>query len=844
MTEIIKLSGGQIHFSAENSVYKIKDGTVFVYIIPSESSKNGRRLFLCEVRSGMTVPSLYYKSDDKIWRFGFVAAESAEIIREDGAADGETTENFAKYINLKNYYIEGFEEGIAELYRLNNIKEDAFVHSTSMEQERFREGGLNLIDGVFKKAKSRFYNKREANCVYKASERLCEYLNIPIADYSKIKKGCDAVDVYSIARISHFLARDIMLGDGWYKKDLGAVLVYSADGESVFACIPRTGGGYAAYDPQSGESVNVNSEFAQKLGLGAVMFYRPFENKSLSVSDLIKFGLAAVQKIDLIKIFICTLIGALVGLLIPVLTQKIYDVFIPSGEKAALIRFCFAITAFIMGNTAFSVVKNLISFGTASCVSYSAQSAAYDRIFGFRESFYGGYDSADLAMRTMNVGNITKDITEGILSGAAVLVMCVVYGVRMFAYSPNLSRISFLMILIYAALYVWICLTAVKYRKSENELTGKVNSTLYQMITGVSKIRTASAEDAALYEYIKPYTAFRKAVIKGDRLELLSASLSVLADGVFTVVLYGIMIKSPEISVGTFMAFVSLFGMFSASVMSLADKAELFTSLKPRYERIKPVLENVPEFEDGTEMPGDLSGEIELNNIRFGYDDKPVLDGINLHIRSGEYIGIVGPSGCGKSTLFKLLLGFEKPQSGKIFYDSRDMESMDKRELRKSLGVVLQDGGLIPGSIYENITITAPNITYNRVKEIAAAVGLEKDIDEMAMGLHTLIGDESATLSGGQIQRILIARAIAANPKILLFDEATSALDNITQTKVCKSLDSMNVTRVVIAHRLSTVIGCDRIIVLNNGKIEEEGTFEQLMKEDGYFKKTAERQII
>ena len=182
---------------------------------------------------------------------GSVAAESAEIIREDGAADGEITENFAKYINLKNYYIEGFEEGIAELYRLNNVKEDAFVHSTSMEQERFRESGLNLIDGVFKKAKSRFYNKREANCVYKASERLCEYLNIPIADYSKIKKGCDAVDVYSIARISHFLARDIMLGDGWYRKRIWGRFWYTRRTAKAFLRVfpKRTGGGYAAYDP-------------------------------------------------------------------------------------------------------------------------------------------------------------------------------------------------------------------------------------------------------------------------------------------------------------------------------------------------------------------------------------------------------------------------------------------------------------------------------------------------------------------------------------------------------------------------------------------------------------------
>ena len=233
-----------------------------------------------------------------------------------------------------------------------------------------------------------------------------------------------------------------------------------------------------------------------------------------------------------------------------------------------------------------------------------------------------------------------------------------------------------------------------------------------------------------------------------------------------------------------------------------------------------------------------------MNSI-FPYSpDAPnVLQNIDLNIKPGEYVGLVGPSGCGKSTLMKLLLGFEKPTQGKIYYDNKDIDSIDKRELRKKMGVVLQDGKLISGSIFENITITAPNATVTDVRQVIKNVGLEKDIQEMPMGLHTILSEDCGTISGGQQQRILIARAIISNPKILFFDEATSALDNVTQSMVCETLEQMDSTRIVIAHRLSTIMRCDRIIVLNAGKVVEQGTYAELMENKGLFYNLASRQM-
>jgi ATP-binding cassette subfamily C protein len=267
--------------------------------------------------------------------------------------------------------------------------------------------------------------------------------------------------------------------------------------------------------------------------------------------------------------------------------------------------------------------------------------------------------------------------------------------------------------------------------------------------------------------------------------------------------------------------------------------------LRPTFDRFKPIFETACENDGESELPGNITGDISIQHVSFAYGDnqKPVLRDICLDILPGEYIGIVGASGCGKSTLLKLLLGFEVPDSGQIFYGGQDLRTLDKQALRKNLGVVLQNGKLIAGSIYENITVTAPEATMTDVQSVLEAVGLKDDVAQMPMGVQTVLSESSGTISGGQQQRIMIARAIIGKPAVLIFDEATSALDNLTQAAVCASLDKMNVTRIVVAHRLSTIRTCDRIVVLQDGSVAEEGNYETLMKSKGLFYQLASRQI-
>ena len=221
-----------------------------------------------------------------------------------------------------------------------------------------------------------------------------------------------------------------------------------------------------------------------------------------------------------------------------------------------------------------------------------------------------------------------------------------------------------------------------------------------------------------------------------------------------------------------------------------------------------------------------------------------VIDGLDLKIRAGEYVAIVGTTGCGKSTLLRLLLGFETPEKGAVYYDGKDLAKLDLRSLRRHIGTVTQNGTLFQGDIYSNIVISAPQLSLDEAWEAAEIAGIADDIRAMPMGMQTVISEGQGGISGGQKQRLMIARAVAPRPKILLFDEATSALDNKTQKKVSDALDALKCTRIVIAHRLSTIRNCDRILVLSGGKIRESGTYDELIAQKGFFAELVERQRL
>ncbi len=309
--------------------------------------------------------------------------------------------------------------------------------------------------------------------------------------------------------------------------------------------------------------------------------------------------------------------------------------------------------------------------------------------------------------------------------------------------------------------------------------------------------------------------------------------------------MYYVAVKN-HVSVADYYAFNSAYAYISSAFSALAAIALTVATIKPSLDIIMPLMEAVPEQQNDKETVTNISGAIELSHLSFRYSPEGpmIIDDLSLTIPARQYVAVVGRTGCGKSTLMRLLLGFEKPTKGAIFYDRKDTRHLDMRSVRRLIGTVMQDGTLFGGSIFENITISAPTLTLDDAWKAAELAGIADSIREMPMGMHTVLQDGGGGISGGQRQRLMIARAIAPKPKLLLLDEATSALDNITQKQVSEALDRMRCTRIVIAHRLSTIRHCDRILVLDQGKIVEDGTYEQLMEKKGFFAELVERQQV
>jgi ABC-type bacteriocin/lantibiotic exporter with double-glycine peptidase domain len=376
------------------------------------------------------------------------------------------------------------------------------------------------------------------------------------------------------------------------------------------------------------------------------------------------------------------------------------------------------------------------------------------------------------------------------------------------------------------------------------DLAPKFTSLIFALFGGMQKIKIAGAEKRAFAKWAEKYSEigvldyFQPFVLNfKEVIYTIISSISMLVLYYFA--------STSNVSLANYTSFHIAYGAVSAAIMGLSSVVLEIATLKPTLDMVKPILNEVPESSEKRKIIHSLSGDVEINNVKFRYnEDGPlILDNITLKIKKGEYIAIVGKTGCGKSTLLRLLLGFEKPQTGAIYYGGHDLNTLDLRNVRQKIGVVMQNGSLFPGEIFSNIIVTSPLKTLDDAWEAARLAGIKNDIKMMPMGMHTLIAEGSGGISGGQKQRIMIARAIIGRPTILYFDEATSALDNITQQHVSDSIGSLKCTRLVIAHRLSTVKHCDRILVLDKGKIAEEGKFEELMAKKGLFYELAKRQI-
>lgn len=640
------------------------------------------------------------------------------------------------------------------------------------------------------------------------------------------------------------MRRTVKLEKGWYKDAIGALLGTRKDG-TVVALLPRRFFGYSYYDETTGREVRLSSTTEEDIEETAICFYKPFPAKKLNIPTMLRYVIGCVPVSAYGLVIIMMLLTTLVGMLSPRITHIIFDEVIPSESMRlfwAVIVFsvCLSISTMLMG-----ILKSLIDGRVSTQMSMSIQSATMARVLSLPAEFFKKYSAGELSTKLQYFNSLCSTLYSSFMVTGLGSIFSLIYITQVFTYAPALVFPSLCITVATLGFSIFNTFIRMKNSRQSMEVSGKKNGLTYALLTGIQKIKLSGSERRAFTRWTKVYAEEVRTTYGIPLAILLSGTIGMAISLTGTIVMYYFAVQS-GVSVADYYAFTAAYGMVSGAFSSLVGIGLQAANIRPTLEQVKPIMEAVPEISEDKKVVTRVSGGIELNNVSFRYNESMpwVLDNLSLKIKPGQYVAIVGKTGCGKSTLLRLLLGFETAQKGAVYYDGKNIDTLDLKSLRKKIGVVMQNGKLFHGDIFSNITIAAPWLTLGDAWEAAELADIAEDIRAMPMGMHTIIAEGSGGISGGQRQRLMIARAIAPKPKILMFDEATSALDNITQRKVSEALDGLKCTRIVIAHRLSTIRHCDRIIVLDGGKIIEDGTYDELVAMDGFFTELVKRQRI
>ena len=641
------------------------------------------------------------------------------------------------------------------------------------------------------------------------------------------------------------MRRTVRLEKGWYRDAVGAMLGVMKESGRVVALIPAGFSGYCYIDPDSGKKIKINRRNQRLFDSEAIAFYKPFPLKKIGLGSVAKYIAETLSAADFALIALATLALSLIGMLSPKLNNILFAAVLPSGSVRLLLSIAVFTVSVSVSSLLISATKEMITARINTKMSVSVQAAAMMRIMSLPADFFKGYGSGDLSSRAAHISSLCNMLVSAVLTTGLTSAFSLIYISQIFIYAPVLVVPAIAVILATVAFSLISSFAQMRISKKQMELSAKESGMSYALISGIQKIKLAGAEKRAFARWGNLYAQNARLTYNPPAFIKLNSVISLAISLIGNIVMYAAAVKS-GVSVADYYAFGTAYGMVSGAFMSLAGMALTAAQIKPILETVQPFFNTVPEISEGKEVITRLSGGIELTNVSFRYNENMplILDNMSLKIRPGQYVAIVGKTGCGKSTLMRLLLGFEKPQKGAVYYDGRDIERIDLKSLRRRIGVVMQNGKLFSGDIYSNIVISAPWLTQSDAWNAAEKAGIAEDIRRMPMGMNTIISEGSGGISGGQRQRLMIARAIAPKPKILMLDEATSALDNLTQKRVSESLDSLKCTRIVIAHRLSTIKQCDRILVLDGGKITEDGTYDELIAQNGVFAELVERQRL
>lgn len=651
--------------------------------------------------------------------------------------------------------------------------------------------------------------------------------------------------VERVALASRIRTRVVRLGGRWWREYSGPLVGRREEDASPVALLWRRGR-YEAVDPATGERERVGRANAAAFEPRAVMLYRPLPDRPSSLPGLVRFSLLGTRA-ELRTLLLSGLVAVGLGALVPIATGKVLGEYVPRAENGLIVQTALAIIATSVVSAAFMLLQNISILRMEGRIEATLQPAVWDRLLRLPTRFFTGRSTGELASAAMGISAIRR-----VLSGVGpVVVQAGTVGtmnlVLLLVYSVPLALAALAMLLVIAAVFLGLGLWQLRYQRQLIRIGNKLNNQAFQTLRGLSKLRVAAAESFAYAAWAGEFARTRELQQRIGRIKNVLTVLGAVCLPLCTLVMF-MLLAGPargSMSASEFLTFSTAVTMLLSSVTQLTGALLSAAAVQPMFEQVKPVLRETPEVRGSSAQPGELSGAIEAENLSFRYtEDGPlVLDGVDFQVRPGEFVAIVGASGCGKSTLLRLLIGFDRPTSGGVRYDGQDLAALDQAAVRRQCGVVLQNAQPFSGSILDCIC-GAETFPLEDVWAAAAMAGLAEDIKAMPMGLHTMLSDGGGTISGGQRQRLMIAQALIRRPRILFFDEATSALDNEAQRVVIESTRALRATRVVIAHRLSTVMDADRVIAMADGRIVQQGSPAELLADTtGLFHALVRRQL-
>ena len=632
----------------------------------------------------------------------------------------------------------------------------------------------------------------------------------------------------------------------WWRGDSTAMLGFRAEDGRPVALLPGIFGRYREYDPVTRRRVRLTAAHADALADEAWMFYRPLPSGNVEPRDLLRIAVDG-SAADLARLVVSGLLGGVIRVLPALALGLVAGAVMAPGGAGTVYAAAVAVAGFGLLGALVQMLQGTAMMRLEGRSASRLEAAFWDRLMRLPPSVLRRHPSGDLAMSGMTFQNL-RDGLHGLVADS---ILSIIFFVPAFGlillYDRSLGIIALALSLASLLAALFLGLRQIPPYGRMISASRRVAGRLFQIVTGITKLRVENAEGSAFAIWARDYREQKRAEVEIGALEehsrALGAALPFIATGLLllAVALPG----AADVPLGAFLVVYAVTIAFQSAVARLSESFGAIAGMLPAFDQMRPLLSAVPETEVGGEPVEYLGGEVLFDRVSFRYDPEGplILDEVTIHARPGEFVAIAGESGAGKSTLFRLALGIDRPTTGAVYYDGRDLRHLNIRQLRRKIGVVPQSVGLHPQDLWDNLVSHHDDVGSDDVWAAVRTAEIEKEIRSMPMGMMTMVGTSGTVLSGGESQRVTIARSVIGSPRIMLFDEATNWLDNESQAVVMRNLTALTSTRVIIAHRLSTLEQADRIYVLRAGRVVQTGSFFELMEEDGVFRELVRRQI-